>query len=73
QMVDRGGRLLSELNARDGEDLVLFGHADALRALAAAYLGHPPEICHHLTLNVASISILGWRHQWPAIICWNLT
>ncbi|MGH7667689.1 MAG: histidine phosphatase family protein [Candidatus Dormibacteria bacterium] len=72
EVVERGRRVLQELAVEVDHDYALFGHGHALRALAVAYLGEPPDLCRHLVLSVASISVLGCEHQSPVIEAWNL-
>ncbi|MFZ0996453.1 MAG: histidine phosphatase family protein [Candidatus Dormiibacterota bacterium] len=72
-VVDRCRRLLAELNAQADRDYALFGHGHVLRALAVAYLSVPVDLCRHLLLRVASISILSHEHGIPAIEAWDLT
>ncbi|HUY24676.1 MAG TPA: histidine phosphatase family protein [Candidatus Saccharimonadales bacterium] len=73
QEVCRCRRLLVRLDPKSDRDYALFGHGHALRAVAAAYLGVPVDLCRHLTLQVASISILSQEHDIPAIEAWDLT
>ena len=73
QAVDRGGRLLAELAPKPDLNYALFGHGHALRAVTVAYLGTPVSLARHLTLKVASISILSQEHDTPAIEVWDVT
>jgi len=73
QVVDRCRRLLAELDAQPDHNYALFGHGHVLRALAVAYLSVPVDLCRHLLLQVASISILSHEHGIPAIEAWDLT
>jgi probable phosphoglycerate mutase len=73
QVVDRGRRLLAELAPKPDLEYALFGHGHVLRAVAVAYLGLPVDLCRHLMLRVASISILSQEHDIPAIEVWDLT
>ncbi|HJQ94687.1 MAG TPA: histidine phosphatase family protein [Acidimicrobiia bacterium] len=76
-----GGENLSQLGARSDRvierlmgvsgDVVVFGHGHALRVLAARWLGQDPRLGAHLMLSTASISILGFERETPAIVCWN--
>jgi probable phosphoglycerate mutase len=52
-------------------DVVVFGHGHALRVLAARWLGQDPRLGAHLMLSTASISILGFERETPAIVRWN--
>lgn len=51
--------------------VALVGHGHALRVLATAWLGLPPESGAMLTLDTASVSILTTAHGVPAIGLWN--
>jgi len=73
QVVDRGRRLLSELDPQPDRNYALFGHGHMLRAVTVAYLNLPPNLCRHLMVKVASISILSQEHDIPAIEAWDLT
>ncbi|MGH8958853.1 MAG: histidine phosphatase family protein [Acidimicrobiia bacterium] len=52
-------------------DVAVFGHGHALRVLAARWLGQEPGFGARLVLSTASISILGYERETPAIILWN--
>jgi probable phosphoglycerate mutase len=56
-----------------GGDVVLFGHAHALRILGARWLGLPPAHGRYFRLDPASISILGYERDTPVIVRWNAT
>ncbi|MCB5179312.1 histidine phosphatase family protein [Streptomyces antimicrobicus] len=76
-----GGESLAEVAARadtvvawaraEEEDAVLFGHAHFLRALAARWLGRDVSFAAQLDLGPASLSVLGWSHEHPALERWN--
>lgn len=63
--------LLDELRARDGQRIVLFGHAHCFRALAGCWLGLGAESGRALTLGTASLSVMGVEHGRAAIVHWN--
>jgi broad specificity phosphatase PhoE len=56
-----------------GGDVVLFGHAHALRILGARWLDLPPVHGRYFRLDPASISILGYERETPVIVQWNAT
>jgi probable phosphoglycerate mutase len=65
--VDRVIRLTQDA---DG-DALLFAHGHLLRILAARWLGRRPGFGRHLVLSPATLSVLGWEREEPAIEVWN--
>jgi probable phosphoglycerate mutase len=59
--------------ARAGGDVALFAHGHVLRVLAARWLGLEPDAGKLLALDPASVSVLGWEHEWRVIRSWNET
>ena len=73
-LVDVGARadnLLARL-VTEGRLVVLFAHAHVLRVLAARWCALPPAAGRSLTLDPASVSILGHERETPVIERWNL-
>jgi broad specificity phosphatase PhoE len=68
----RANRVLSRLRSFNGNVLV-FSSGHFLRVLAARWLDLPPSFGKYLVLSPASISILGFEHNTPAILQWNST
>lgn len=78
-----GGETVDEVGARmqrvierargAGGDVAVFGHAHALRILAACWLGLPPTHGRYFKLDPASISVLGYERETPVIVRWNAT
>lgn len=66
----RVDRVLSRARAADG-DVLLFGHAHALRVLAARWLDLPPEEGRRLRLDTGTISVLGYERETAVIRVWN--
>jgi broad specificity phosphatase PhoE len=66
----RMDRVLARACAADG-DVLLFGHAHALRVLAARWLGLPPEEGRRLRLDTGTISVLGYERETAVIRVWN--
>ncbi len=71
--ADVGARvdpLISELKASDG-DVLVFAHGHLLRVLAARWLELPPEAGANFWLATATISVLGFERETPAVRRWN--
>ncbi len=66
----RANRLLQKVKSQTG-DVVLFSSGHILRVIASRWLDMPASFGAHLALSPASISILGFEHQAPAILRWN--
>ena len=60
-----------ELARAAGGDVVLFGHAHALRVLGACWCGLPPVDGRLLALDPATLSVLGYERETPVISRWN--
>ena len=60
--------------ARGGTGPVLaFSHGHFSRVLAARWLGMEPAAGAHFRLSTASVSVLGWDRETPALRHWNDT
>jgi broad specificity phosphatase PhoE len=66
----RADRLLGELAPTAG-DVAIFGHGHMLRVLTARWLEMPPSAGARFVLGTATLSLLGWEHDWHAIRTWN--
>ena len=66
----RADRLLGELAGSSG-DVALFGHGHMLRVVCARWLELPPAEGARFVLETATLSVLGWEHDWHAIRVWN--
>lgn len=69
-VAERCDRVVARLHGLDG-DVAVFAHGHLLRILAARWIRQPPWVAQHLLLSTASISQLGWEHDWPSIVLWN--
>jgi probable phosphoglycerate mutase len=69
-LAARTDRVIARLRATPGPTAV-FAHGHVLRVLAARWLGLPPQTGANLVLGTATISILGWERDAPAIVRWN--
>ena len=54
-------------------DVLVFAHGHILRVLGARWLGYEPAFAARLRLDPASLSVLGWAYDEPAIERWNDT
>jgi len=68
----RANRVLGQLRSIPG-DVAIFSSGHILRVLAARFLDQPPSFGSRLILSPASLSILGFEREHPAIISWNQT
>ncbi len=68
QVQGRARHLLSTL--KSGK-IALFGSAHILRVITTCFLDLPIAAAADLFLSPASISILGFEHDHPAILLWN--
>jgi broad specificity phosphatase PhoE len=71
-VAGRADRLLASLD-NGGDDVLLFGHAHALRALGVRYVGLDLAVAALIRLDPGSRSILGHEHDHRAIEVWNET
>ncbi|HXT09929.1 MAG TPA: histidine phosphatase family protein [Candidatus Angelobacter sp.] len=72
QVGARADRVLSRVHATQG-DVLIFSSGHFLRVLAARFLGLEPSGGKYLTLNTASLSMLGFENSiaQPVIRLWN--
>jgi broad specificity phosphatase PhoE len=68
----RAARVLGHIRSIPG-DVAVFSSGHFLRVLAARWLDMPPQFGQHLVLHPASISILGYERNTPALLLWNKT
>jgi len=68
----RADRVIARARAADGDALV-FAHGHVLRILAARWLALAPASGRMFALSTATLSILGWERETPAIERWNDT
>ena len=69
QVGERLDRVVDRVRAA-GRVLV-FSHGHASRVLASRWLGLPPEDGRHFVLDTATVSVLGWERESPAVVRWN--
>jgi broad specificity phosphatase PhoE len=66
----RADRVVGALQARSG-DVAVFAHGHLLRVLAARWIRRDAGLARYMYLSTASVSILGWEHDWPSLRLWN--
>lgn len=52
-------------------DVALVGHGHALRVLGARWVGLPASAGRVLRLDTATLSTLGYEHEWEVVLTWN--
>lgn len=70
QVSDRVDQVIAKILAAEG-DVVLFAHGHILRVLTARWLGLPALEGSHFMLDPATLSILSFYGDVPAIKQWN--
>lgn len=70
EVARRLDRVVERARSHDGRTLV-FSHGHASRVLAARWLGLPPESGQHFLLGTATVSVLAWERESPAVSRWN--
>lgn len=67
---ERADRVIARALAAGG-DVALFSHGHMLRVLTARWLGLPPAAGQFFTLGTATVSVLGFEHDYRVIVRWN--
>jgi probable phosphoglycerate mutase len=67
----RVDRVIGQVRALDGGRAIAFAHGHLLRVLGARWVELPPEGGAHLLLGTATLSVLGWDRETPAVQRWN--
>lgn len=72
QIAARADRVVNRVRAING-NVLLFSSGHFLRVLAARWLGLAPEMGRLFMLSTASLSALGYEHNFsqPVILLWN--
>lgn len=70
EIGERAGRVIARAVAAGG-DVALFSHGHMLRILAARWLRLPPADGEFFTLGTATVSVLGFEHDYRVIVRWN--
>jgi broad specificity phosphatase PhoE len=72
EVAARTDRVMAKLRSVHG-DVAVFAHGHLLRVFAARWIGQPARLAQFANLSTASVSTLGWEHEWPSITLWNDT
>ena len=70
QVAVRADRVLAKVRATD-DNVALFAHGHILRVIAARWVNQPPSFGEHLLLDTATLSVLGYYYETPALKAWN--
>jgi len=70
QVAERADRVIARA-ADAGGDVALFAHGHYLRVLTARWLGLPPTDGQMFLLDTATVSVLGFEHDYHVIRKWN--
>ncbi len=70
QVAARADHVLAKVRATDG-DVALFAHGHILRVIAARWIDQPPSFGEHLLLDTATLNVLGYYYDTPALKTWN--
>ncbi len=67
----RCDRLVARVRVPGVRRALLVAHAHLLRVLTARWLGQRPVDGAHYLLDTATVSVLGWERETPALLRWN--
>jgi broad specificity phosphatase PhoE len=70
QVGERVDRVIAKIRASGG-NVALFAHGHILRVLAARWIKLAPSVGAHLLLDTATICVLGYYYETPALKMWN--
>jgi probable phosphoglycerate mutase len=70
---ERADRVVARVRDAGVERAVVFSHGHFLRVLAARWLGLAPARGESLKLGTATLCVLGWEREAPAIEQWNVS
>lgn len=68
---ERADGLVADLLSGSAGTVALFAHGHLLRVLAARWIEEPPAAGQRLGLGTATLSRLGWEHDYRVIQRWN--
>jgi broad specificity phosphatase PhoE len=70
QVGARVDRVLARVRATPG-DVALFAHGHVFRVLVARWIGLAPGAGQHFLLDTATLNVLGYYRDSPAVKIWN--
>jgi len=70
QVSDRADRVIARVRAQSGNAIV-FAHGHILRVLTARWCELAPVEGQRFVLDPATLSLLGWERETPAVLRWN--
>jgi broad specificity phosphatase PhoE len=70
QVGARADRVIARVRAAPG-DVALFAHGHVFRVLVARWIGLPPGAGQHFLLDTATLNVLGYYRDSPAVKIWN--
>jgi broad specificity phosphatase PhoE len=71
QVGARAERVIERARAADG-DVALFAHGHILRVLTARWCGLAPVEGRRFALGTATLSVLGWEHDYATLRAFNV-
>ncbi len=72
QVSKRADQILEKCLEENG-DVALFSSGHISRIIGARWLQLDPRFAKHLKLSTATLSILGYEHEWRVIDSWNVS
>ncbi|MGH7874636.1 MAG: histidine phosphatase family protein [Candidatus Binatia bacterium] len=70
QVASRADRVIAKIRQVKG-NAALFAHGHILRVLAARWINLPASYGEHLLLDTATLNVLGYYYDTPALKIWN--
>lgn len=69
-VAQRADHVIGRLREVDGDVLVV-AHGHILRVITARWIQLSPEAGQRFVLGPASVSVLGYEHEWTVVRSWN--
>ena len=70
EVAARVNRVIAKVRATEG-NVALFAHGHVFRVLAALWINLPPIYGEHFLLDTATLRVLGYYYDSPALKIWN--